>query len=154
MGNNICLGDNSLQAPDVLSRLPSEAAAPTSAENQRKQQSQAPPTWKKLKQKSRWAHDHSKLHLEQTLSGCQQPPGTRWCPQLHFQVPEFQLLAENPTKLAPAGLLRLASVQTANGINPLPLSNGWGTIFEWTATASRHQMVSPGHARRPSSAFQ
>ena len=91
------------------------------------------------------------MKVEQDWSGSQLSPGTTRCLQLHFKGPKFQLWAENPTKSALAGLLRLASAKpTANGMDPLLLLSAFGTMFEWPPAASRHQMVSPpGPPQRP-----
>ena len=149
------MGGASLQAPDGLSGPPSEAISLPAlrAENQRKQQSQARNAHQKLNATRCQVPGCSKMSDAQDLMGTQPPPGARWCPQLHFNGPKFQLLAESATKSAPAGLPRQPSAQTANGMHPPALQIGFGTISEWVAPASRRQMVSPGPPQRPS-AFQ
>ena len=83
------------------------------------------------------------------LDGSQLSQGTTRCLQLHFKGPKSRLLAQKPTKPALLGLLCLAKVQTANGMDPLPFKNDFGTIFEWVATATGHQRVSPGSPQWP-----
>ena len=114
------------------------------AKEQQKQQSQALCTRQKLKPALSLLQGASKVSAGQDLSGSQLSQGPTRGLQLPLKGPELQALAENPTKSALAGLQRLANAQTTNGMDALPPSNGFGTIFEWMATASWHQMVSPG----------
>ena len=63
-----------------------------SAENQRGNHHFQPhPTRQKFKPQMGRTHDHSKMNLEQALSGTQLSPGTRWRLQLHLDWPALQL---------------------------------------------------------------
>ena len=74
------------------------------AESQRTQHSQPPRTRQKLNPPMRWTHHCSKMNLEQSLPGSQQPPGTRWSLKLPLSVqdPKPLLGTKESSRLGPA----------------------------------------------------
>ena len=106
--DELLVGGDSLLAPGGCLQLHIKGPkVQLLAERQSTWHSQAPRARQKFKPPVGWTHFHSKMHLEQAVSGCQQPPGTRWSLQLHFRGPKFKLLAESqPSKHSQAPCTR------------------------------------------------
>ena len=75
-----------------------------SAESQQNQRSQPSCARQKIKPTMGWTHFHSKTNLEQSLTGCQQPAGTRWSLQapLSGQRSNSQVGTNESSRLRPA----------------------------------------------------
>ena len=74
-----------------------------SPESHQNQHSQSSCTRQKIKPPMGWTQLHSKTNLEQSLSGCQQPAGTRWTLQAHLssQRSNSQQRANKTSTLSP-----------------------------------------------------
>ena len=95
-----------------------------------------------------------KMNLEQSLSGCQQPPGTRWSLQVAPQWPALQLSAENQCKQQIQACRAWQKLKPPMGRTRDHSRMHLGQALKWVATATRHWEVSPApHQRAKISTF-